>query len=84
MQFLGAIWPGGALQSFLRPHYTVLSFVVGGAASLVVSVLTILWAVFSLGRVAPSALLAGQTTLEGGDGRPQRDTMEFVDRHSLL
>ena len=65
VQFLGAVWPGGALQSFLRPHYTVLSFVYGGAASLAVSVLTILWAVFSLGRVAPSALLAGQTTAEG-------------------
>ena len=66
VQFLGAFWPGGALQSFLRPHYTVFSFVVGGAASLAVSVLTILWAVFSLGRVAPGALLAGQTTTEGG------------------
>ena len=66
VRFLGAIWPGGALQSFLRPHYTVLSFVYGGAASLVVSVLTILWSVFSLGRVAPSALLAGQTTVDGG------------------
>jgi putative ABC transport system permease protein len=65
VQFLGAIWPGGALQSFLRPHYTVLSFVYGGAASLVVSVLTILWSIFSLGRVAPSALLAGQTTVDG-------------------
>ena len=54
VQFLGAFWPGGALQSFLRPHYTVFSFVVGGASSLAVSVLTILWAVFSLGRVAPS------------------------------
>ena len=53
------------MQSFLRPHYTVFSFVVGGAASLAVSVLTILWAVFSLGRVAPTALFAGQTTTEG-------------------
>ena len=68
VQFLGAFWPGGALQSFLRPHYTVLSFVIGGAASLVVSVLTILWAVFSLGRVAPTALLAGRTTNEGMAG----------------
>ena len=67
VQFLGAFWPGGALQSFLRPHYTVVSFLVGGAASLAVSVLTILWSAFSLGRVAPSALLAGQTTAEGGE-----------------
>ena len=66
VRFLSAIWPGGALQSFLRPHYTVLSFIYGGAASLVVSVLTILWSIFSLGRVAPSSLLAGQTTIDGG------------------
>ena len=72
VQFLGAVWPGGALQSFLRPHYTVMSFVYGGAASLAVSVLTILWAVFSLGRVAPSALLAGQTTVEAAGGVRKR------------
>jgi putative ABC transport system permease protein len=65
VRFLGAFWPGGALASFLTPHYTVFSFAVGGASSLVVSVLTILWAVFSLGRVAPSALLAGKTTADG-------------------
>jgi ABC-type antimicrobial peptide transport system permease subunit len=65
VQFLGAFWPGGALQSFLRPHYTAFSFALGGASSLAVSVLTILWAAFSLGRVAPSALLAGRTTAEG-------------------
>ena len=72
VQFLGFVWPGGALQSFLRPHYTVISFIYGGAASLAVSVLTILWAVFSLGRVAPSALLAGQTTVEAAGGVRKR------------
>ncbi len=72
VQFLGAVWPGGALQSFLRPHYTVLSFLYGGAASLVVSVLTILWASFTLGRVAPTALLAGRTTNEGMAGVGRR------------
>ena len=66
VQFLGAFWPGGAMQSFLRPHYTAFSLAVGGASALLVSVLTILWAVFSLGRVAPSALLAGQTTADAG------------------
>ncbi len=72
VQFLGAVWPGGALQSFLRPHYTVLSFLYGGAASLIVSVLTILWASFTLGRAAPTALLAGRTTNEGMAGVGKR------------
>jgi putative ABC transport system permease protein len=66
VQLLGAFWPGGALRSFLRPHYTGLSFYVGGVASLFVSVLVVLWAAYNFGRVAPSALLAGQTTAESG------------------
>src|SRR5690348_3182094 len=60
LQLLVALWPGQTLQSFLRPHYTPLSLVVGAGGAFLVSVLTIVWSVFSLGRVAPSALLAGQ------------------------
>ena len=81
VQFLGAVWPGGALQSFLRPHYTVLSFVYGGAASLAVSVLTILWAVFSLGRVAQRP--AGRSD-HGRGRRPQTAEVESVDRDHRL
>ena len=65
LQFLAALWPGQTLQSFLRPHFTPLSLVFGAGGAFLVSVLTILWAVFSLGRLAPSALLAGQTPGEG-------------------
>ncbi|HTU91420.1 MAG TPA: ABC transporter permease [Gemmataceae bacterium] len=60
LQLLAALWPGEALQSFLRPHFEPLSLAGGAGASFLVSVLTVAWAVFSLGRVAPSALLAGQ------------------------
>ncbi|HBI46560.1 MAG TPA: hypothetical protein DDY78_27455 [Planctomycetales bacterium] len=84
VRFLGAIWPGGALQSFLRPHYTILSFVYGGAGSLVVSVLTILWASFALGRVAPSALLAGQTTTESEAGRKRPRRSIWIAIISLI
>jgi putative ABC transport system permease protein len=84
VRFLGAIWPGGALQSFLRPHYTVHSFVYGGAGSLVVSVLTILWASFALGRVAPSALLAGQTTTESEAGRKRPQWSIWIAIISLI
>jgi hypothetical protein len=68
VQFLGAIWPGGALESFLRPHVTVFSLLIGAAGSLVVSFLTIAWSVRVLGKVAPVALLAGQTTAERDPG----------------
>jgi ABC-type antimicrobial peptide transport system permease subunit len=56
-------WPGGLEQSFLRLHATEnhgLSFVIGYVSALVVSVLTIAWAVRILGRVSPRNLLAGQ------------------------
>jgi putative ABC transport system permease protein len=39
-----------------------LSLLIGGASAFAVSVLTILWAVFVMGRAAPSRLLAGGTT----------------------
>lgn len=69
---LAKLWPGGTLHSFLRPHWTWTSLLIGFAGSLVVSQLTILWAVRVLGKVAPSALLAGQTTAEGELGTTKR------------
>ncbi len=72
VQLLAALWPGGTLQSFLRPHTTWLSLAIGLIGSLVVSQLTIIWAVRVLGKVAPSALLAGQTTSESQPGKPSR------------
>jgi ABC-type antimicrobial peptide transport system permease subunit len=65
VQLLSALWPGETLQSFLRPHFTPLSLILGAGGAFLVSVLTVAWAVFSLGRIAPSALLAGQMPGEG-------------------
>ncbi len=65
LQLLAALWPGEVLQSFLRPHFEPLSLIYGAGGAFLVSVLTVAWAVFSLGRVAPSALLAGQVPGEG-------------------
>jgi putative ABC transport system permease protein len=70
VRFLGIIWPGGVLQSFLRPHVTVLSLLIGSGASLIVSLLTVAWSVRVLGKIAPVALLAGETTAER-DPRPR-------------
>jgi putative ABC transport system permease protein len=65
LQLLAALWPGETLQSFLRPHFEPLSLIYGAGGAFLVSLLTVAWAVFSLGRVAPSALLAGQMPGEG-------------------
>jgi ABC-type lipoprotein release transport system permease subunit len=58
-------WRGSLDQSFLSLHAGAdawPSYVIGYAAALVVSLLTIAWAVRVLGRVAPRALLSGETT----------------------
>jgi putative ABC transport system permease protein len=65
LKLLAALWPGELMETFLRPHFTPLSLVLGAGGAFLVSVLTIVWAVFSLGRIAPSALLAGQVPGEG-------------------
>jgi ABC-type antimicrobial peptide transport system permease subunit len=71
VSYLGWVWPGGTLQSFLRPHVdSAQSLAIGFAASLLVSVLTIFWATRVLGKIAPSALLAGRTTAEREPGLP--------------
>jgi len=59
---LRAWWPGSLDLSFLRLHVSGASLLIGYAAALVVSLLTIFWAVRILGRVTPRALLAGETT----------------------
>jgi ABC-type antimicrobial peptide transport system permease subunit len=66
LQFLAAIWPGGALKSFLKPHFenSTWSLLIGAGASLLVSALTIAWAVRGLGRTPPRALLAGDASIE--------------------
>ena len=61
---LAALWPGGTLQSFLRPHASAASLLMGGGGAFVVSLLTIWWVVRALSRIAPRALLAGQTSDE--------------------
>jgi ABC-type antimicrobial peptide transport system permease subunit len=68
LRWLADSWPGGALRSFLRPEFTWQSLVMGFAASVLVSVGTIFFAVRGLAKVPPRALLAGQTTAENEPG----------------
>src|SRR5262249_7402334 len=85
LQLLAALWPGETLQSFLRPHFDPLSLVAGAGGAFLVSMLTVVWAVFSLGRVAPSALLAGQMPGEGEKlGPRQRHWSWWIAAASLV
>jgi putative ABC transport system permease protein len=84
LQLLAALWPGQTLQSFLRPHFEPLSLIFGAGGAFLVSLLTVAWAVVSLGRVAPSALLAGQMPGEGEKrGRRRRRWSWWIAGASL-
>lgn len=73
LELLRSWWPGTLDRSFLRLHVTGSSFLIGYFASFFVSLLTIAWAVRILGKTAPSALLAGETTAaDSGKGEPMR------------
>ncbi|HEV3117308.1 MAG TPA: FtsX-like permease family protein, partial [Gemmataceae bacterium] len=84
------LWPGGLLShSFLRLHLLEndgVSYLIGYAAALVVSILTIAWAVRALGRVPARGLLAGETTSAGSSAalvKPPRWSL-WVSGFSLL
>jgi hypothetical protein len=72
LDFLASLWPGGLDRSLLRLHVTRRSLTIGYLVALLVSVLTIAWAVRLLGKVPPRSLLAGQTSGESEAGGPER------------
>ncbi len=61
LDLLRWLWPGGLEQSFLRLHVTAQSLSIGFVSAFLVSVGTIFWAMLALRKVAPAALLAGET-----------------------
>jgi putative ABC transport system permease protein len=63
LDFLRTSWPDQQLDwSFLRLQITPTSLLIGFFSSVVVSVLTIFWAIRILGKVSPRNLLSGETT----------------------
>jgi ABC-type lipoprotein release transport system permease subunit len=66
LELLRAWWPGDLDRSLLHLHVTATSLLIGYLSAFVVSLLTIGWAVRILGKISPSALLAGATGDMGG------------------
>src|SRR3954464_14868305 len=64
LRLLTALWPDGSVGSFLGLHISGLSLLIGGAGTFIAVWLTLRWAVRTLNRVAPSALLAGVASRE--------------------
>jgi ABC-type lipoprotein release transport system permease subunit len=74
LRLLTALWPEGSVGSFLTLHVSGTSLAIGYVAALVVSGLTIWWAVRALNKVAPSTLLAGVTRADDTltESKPRR------------
>lgn len=62
LRMLAANWPGGEQLAFLRLHAAPMSYLIGYGVAVAVSILTIVWATRVLGKMAPTSLLAGETT----------------------
>jgi ABC-type lipoprotein release transport system permease subunit len=71
LDYLRAQWPGGLEHALLQLHITGTSCVMGYAASLAVSIFTLLWATRTLARVSPRALLQGETVVRETAGKDQ-------------
>lgn len=79
LDLLRALWPTGSELSFLQPHVTLTSLVIGFAATLLMSLLTVFGAVRGLRKVPPRALLAGTTQIEEPTAsRPRRRWLPAV------
>lgn len=77
LELLQRLWPGGLDSSFLHLHTRPASLLIGYFVTVLVSLLTIAWAVRILGRVSPPALLAGslgEDRIVGGTGKPRWST----------
>jgi ABC-type antimicrobial peptide transport system permease subunit len=72
LSWLRESWPGGLDRAVLQFHAEWTTFLIGYTAAVAVSLVTVGWAVWVLGRVPPRTLLAGETTAEGDPTRPQR------------
>jgi putative ABC transport system permease protein len=64
-------WLGAISTPFLELYITPRSLVIGFVAGLLVSLATIAWTVWRLGRIPPRRLLEGQTTGDRFVGRRQ-------------
>ena len=59
LEFFASIWPTPEGSTFLHLHVDLMGFGVGYLSALLVSLLTIAWAVRLIGKVSPALLLHG-------------------------
>jgi hypothetical protein len=72
LRLLTALWPTPGVGSFLRPHVSATSLVVGFVGSVLMSLLAVWWAVRGLSRIEPARLLKGESGDEGGVAKRSR------------
>jgi hypothetical protein len=64
VDFMAWLWPDKSLRSLLRPHASPSSMGYGVLGAVLAAAVTVWWVTRSLSKIAPRALLSGQTTEE--------------------
>jgi len=57
------LWPDEGIKAYFKPHSSLLSFVIGFSATVLMAFGALWWSVRGLVKVAPPALLRGETTV---------------------
>jgi ABC-type antimicrobial peptide transport system permease subunit len=57
------LWPDSEVRAYLKPHAFALSFVLGFVSTVLMAFVALWWSVRGLVRVAPPALLRGETAV---------------------
>jgi putative ABC transport system permease protein len=75
-----ALWPDPAVRQYFRPHATLLSGVIGVVATVLLTLVSIWFAVRKLVHIPPPALLRGVTSIAADDTttRPVRRWLPIV------
>jgi len=57
------LWPDPEIRAFLKPHTTLVSFIIGFVATVMMAFLALWWSVRGLVKVSPPALLRGESVV---------------------
>jgi ABC-type antimicrobial peptide transport system permease subunit len=64
------LWPDSEVRAYLKPHASVLSFVLGFGATMLMAFCALWWSVRGLVKVPPPALLRGETAVAAEAVKP--------------
>src|SRR5205085_2388966 len=64
------LWPDTEVRGYLKPHATPMSFAVGFVSTVLMALVALWWSIRGLVKVAPPALLRGETSVATDAAKP--------------